>query len=328
MSALLEVTQKPSKATIPIHAVNGKSSKVSKESLDQKEQKTGQVDHKQWVHDYLLKQGKELKPGLISAAIELTPEIALKFLELSDNFRTVRQDWVRQLAREMSEGRWKADTGEALIFNNEGSLVDGQHRCWAIVDSGISISTIVIWGVEKGVDVEIDNGLKRHFHDYLAKLNETNTTVLAAALRMVRAYELGIYFYGSHQRFGRHELLEAYERHTLLKLSMTPARKTRDLIPLSMGTFLHYMFAQKRGESLADQFFDKVATGVELQRDDPVYLLRNILLEERKSNRQLGNRERAAYIIKAWNNWLEGRSMKQLSWRGVGPTAEPFPEIT
>jgi hypothetical protein len=56
-----------------------------------------------------------------------------------------------------------------------------------------------------------------------------------------------------------------------------------------------------------------------------VLLLRNRLIENKTAKTRLKMDEVIALVTKAWNIRRSGRRVRNLSWRGTGPTAEPFP---
>lgn len=76
-------------------------------------------------------------PQQKSEMVFFTPEMAVDVLEKmnSDN-RNISQQWAEELANDMRMGRWRA-TSDSIGFDRNKILVDGQHRMWAIVLSGI-----------------------------------------------------------------------------------------------------------------------------------------------------------------------------------------------
>jgi len=47
----------------------------------------------------------------------------------------------------MSAGRWQ-ENGETIIVGKSGNLLDGQHRLQAVIQSGVSIMAIIVFGVD------------------------------------------------------------------------------------------------------------------------------------------------------------------------------------
>ena len=81
----------------------------------------------------------------------------------------------------------------------------------------------------------------------------------------------------------------------------------------------------------AEYFFDRLASGEGLYRCDPIFELRNALQEEMqqaggKTRTGRNNTWKLAIIIKAWNKYRNGETVKLLSYRPGGANRERFPE--
>jgi hypothetical protein len=90
---------------------------------------------------------------------------------------------------------------------------------------------------------------------------------------------------------------------------------------------LHYVVSSAGLKKEVERFLIALSTDTDKTEGDPVLLLRRRLLDQQKDKAKLQPHEQLALIIKAWNHWLNGDSIKFLRWRGVGPTPEPFPVI-
>lgn len=95
---------------------------------------------------------------------------------------------------------------------------------------------------------------------------------------------------------------------------------------------LGFQLAKVRGYN-AQQFFELLASNKVLRdsrylhvRHDPINVLRDRFIRERKSRARLDQIVFAALVIKAWVAWCEGRTIPRLQFRAVGPKAEPFPD--
>lgn len=78
--------------------------------------------------------------------IRLTPTLASLLLRNNNRNRRIRQAWVARLAADIEGGRWQAN-GDSVKVSISGELIDGQHRCLAVVEAGIAITTQVTFGV-------------------------------------------------------------------------------------------------------------------------------------------------------------------------------------
>ncbi len=97
----------------------------------------------------------------------ITPDMALSWLEkVNTNNRPVIDAYVHRLARDMKEGRWIL-THEGIAFGPDGTLLDGQHRLWAIVEAETPIRMHVWFNVPPEALMAIDTGKARSLADIL-----------------------------------------------------------------------------------------------------------------------------------------------------------------
>ena len=74
--------------------------------------------------------------------IDLTPEKAAAILRKNNRNRPLRERYAKRLASAMTRGEWKFN-GDTIVVANSGELLQGQHRCTAVVLSGVTIKTIL-----------------------------------------------------------------------------------------------------------------------------------------------------------------------------------------
>lgn len=111
----------------------------------------------------------------------ITPELAKEYLDhnIKGN-RPISKTMVGRYARDMKEGNWDVHTTDNKItFNDNGELVDGQHRLIAITKAGIPIKMRVFRGVNSSV---FDRGRARSTFDlvYMNGMKTERTTVSLA----------------------------------------------------------------------------------------------------------------------------------------------------
>lgn len=150
---------------------------------------------------------QELAYGpMILKVVFVPPELARQWLTLNDNNRTLRTRFVQQYVRDMKEQRFHR-VPVAICFDQAGLLSNGQHRLWAVVESGIGQEFLVAWNVPRESIAAQDLGLKRTLSD-VASLFDTDidsrrgavarTMVFGPSDLMPRGFE---------------ELLAAYQDH-------------------------------------------------------------------------------------------------------------------
>lgn len=83
----------------------------------------------------------------------ITPEMAQEYLKHNtENYRGLNKDRIISYAGDMARGKWQLN-GEGIKFDEEGKLIDGQHRLHAIVRAGVPVEMLVIRGVQQGVNI-------------------------------------------------------------------------------------------------------------------------------------------------------------------------------
>lgn len=118
---------------------------------------------------------------------EITPAMAEQYLNYNKINRPLRKGIVEKYAMDMTDGNWPL-THQAIAFDEQGNILDGQHRLWAVIESGKTISMMVVRGLESQVRDFIDQGLPRTTVD-VAKLRDPDSNITqffgATARRMM-----------------------------------------------------------------------------------------------------------------------------------------------
>ena len=254
--------------------------------------------------------------------ITIDPSYAAKLLELNTNNRPISKLHVSVLAREMKSGRWKSNGDTIRVGNSR--LLDGQHRLMAIIESGCSITTLLVSDLTDDVFDTIDNGKRRSAADSLAIRGEVCTTDLAAALAVVGRYTSGRA--NTTHRFTTTEIAELLEKHPSVRDSVSKTFAHQRLIARSLLAGCHYLFAQKDQEA-ADQFVIDLITGQNLKKDDPVYVLREKLVSNMLAKAKLPRPYIMAVTIKAWNARRKKCAIRLLKFSSTAESPELFPEV-
>lgn len=101
----------------------------------------------------------------MTTAIEkITPAIASKMLESNTKNRNMSKLAVTRLAKNMSDGNWKT-THQGIAIDDEGVLIDGQHRLAAIVLSNTTQEMLVTRGMPSNTFKAMDIGRLRSVAD-------------------------------------------------------------------------------------------------------------------------------------------------------------------
>lgn len=124
-----------------------------------------------------------------TALITVTPEIAAFCLSRNKSNRAVNSSRVQTYSNEMAGGRWLLNH-QGIAFNNFGNMFDGQHRCLAVIRSGVSVQMFVTFGVFTGDSVEnrnvfmtVDIGSPKRASSMLSALGVSKAGQLASAAK-------------------------------------------------------------------------------------------------------------------------------------------------
>lgn len=94
----------------------------------------------------------------------ITPAIAAQMLKRNTHNRALRAALVDMYAREMKNLQWR-ETHQGIAINCDGTLLDGQHRLAAIVQSGRAQKMVVARGVPSASQIVMDDHAKRSAAD-------------------------------------------------------------------------------------------------------------------------------------------------------------------
>lgn len=122
--------------------------------------------------------------------MDIGPDLAALWLTFNTHNRPLKQTNLEKISRDLREGRWRY-TAETIKWSKTGVLLDGQHRLHAIVRTGITARSLVVPGLDDESQEYMDLGTSRGAADVLALSGESNTPILAAAIRLAIQMERG-----------------------------------------------------------------------------------------------------------------------------------------
>lgn len=250
--------------------------------------------------------------------LDVSPELAAKWLTRNTSNRPLSKNTVQQLAGQIQRGEWQL-THQGIAFDEDDILIDGQHRLAAIVKAGITVPLTVTHGVPRTAFTVMDTGRKRTGRDALALAGEANATHLAAALR-------GLYLYlhvpnsgwsGGSSVTSNDQLLVMLGKHPGIRdaLNHGIALNRGCRITVTAATIGWHVTTTARPDIDQSSWLDGVVTGARLESGDPRLTLRNTMLGLAAGSahrRRDDSREHLLYYLKSWNAWAEGRSIKLL----------------
>ena len=130
---------------------------------------------------------------------KITPAKAEKLLNKNKLNRKLRNGIVEKYAADMRNGKWTHCTDPIAFYEGSHDIADGQHRLWAIVETKIPQTFIVVRGLDRASGLNIDTGFNRSLVD-AASISGVNDGVTHLLIAVTRAVATGLR--GDNSRFG------------------------------------------------------------------------------------------------------------------------------
>lgn len=244
----------------------------------------------------------------------ITPDIARQLLNRNLHCqRPINRGIVNRIKADLKADRFLTN-GEPIIIGTSGALIDGQQRLTAVVESGVSVEMLVVEGVPDAAFPTIDSTGGRSFGDVLHIDGFQDSKAMAAAVRLVETYLRGEMHFKRTSLLSRAELIECARVHKeRLQLSVSLARTSLKtvLLETSVVAATHYLFSLA-DEALAPHFFEELVMGVNLQKDEPVQVLRERLQDDLACKVRMSPFYKFGLVTKTFNAYVQGTQVKIL----------------
>ena len=269
--------------------------------------------------------------GLQCGVMVITALIASELLATNYRNRTARMSLVKKYARAFFRNEW-ALNGETVIISNTGVLMQGQHRLMACVQTGIPFTTLVVFGVDPISLDTIDTGKSRTQNDILKIDGVAHSAAVASACTLLFRHTVLGGINHRHIPPSLSELRKVFSNYPDLPAICDLVKGTKSVLASHGTAVALFAIFQKLDRDKAITFFSMLSNGVIGDKNSPILLLRNTLINSRirllassKSGASDGQSKLhpIALTIKAWNAYVNGQCIKKLSYK----TGEPFPLI-
>lgn len=259
----------------------------------------------------------------------ITPTKAQKWLDNRAPNRPIRPKAVKRLAAAIRQDEWEVN-GETVKFDKDGRMIDGQHRCLGVVQSGVVVKSFVTRGLNRVTFDTIDTGNPRLCSDLFARYNEKHYCTLAAAVSWLSRFNAGAILAGRRTAPTHPQSRALLAQHPGLRESCVWGGRVKDMIAPSAGVFLHYLFS-RTDSAAADFFFEHFATGDDLKSSSrytsAILALRGTLQKNRADVARMPTEVLVGLTIQAWNTMRAGRVVKRMRPPKDGYTRDNFPEV-
>lgn len=254
-----------------------------------------------------------IKPGRRT----ITPPEARAMLERNTHNRPLSRATVERLKNVILNGEWKYN-GEAIKFDETGTLMDGQHRLTAIAEGEHPAELLVLTGLPPEAFVTLDQGRKRTGGDVLAIQGVKRYNAVSVAGSMFYRLVKNRQVYGASAPIPAYGIAHIVERHPGLVDAVefcAPIQRRGDSHIIGLGYLAAFVYVAEHimGDSdRAAEFAEGISVGAELPEESP-------LLQFRKKTLAGGKRDvmhaqaKLALLGKAFGLHMAGRTVKTLT---------------
>jgi hypothetical protein len=247
--------------------------------------------------------------------MQINPTMAQRWLnERNNHNRKLYESTVESYARDMKRGLW-ALNNQGIGFDEEGNLLDGQHRLMAIVWSGVTVPMVVVKGLPKNfydghqTQETIDQGKPRGTGDILTLTQGIdNGNIRAAIIRGVialcagqvnRKFSVGLI--SEALKIYQEEIEEVIKNRSQVKgLVFAPALSS-------------FVFAAKCYQDKIIEFEQQYFSGENLSQGNPVLTFRNFMLQRDTAFGGTAYRLRVKYqALNCLMRYVLGEPLKRL----------------
>jgi hypothetical protein len=257
-----------------------------------------------------------------SEIANITPTIAKHILDYNPQNRLLRQGKIDEICSDILSGRWEMN-GESVIIADTGELNDGQHRLLAIVQANKGVKTTVIFGVPRDSRFTVDMGAARTSGDFLGMDGVGNAKNIAAAAKIHNLYRRGLYSDGGKSGTAPTKTMiraEYLQRNKGFDRAASFVAGCKFLARYGgSGLICAHVILHEANYAAASMFFDKLASGDELGKSDPILLLRNRLYERLARRSGVPVLE---MILRHWNAWIKNKPMSKYYPKSEFPKVE------
>lgn len=252
----------------------------------------------------------------------ISPGEAAELLTENRSNRPLSKSVVNGFAEAMRRGEWKL-THQGIAFDENGNLVDGQHRLTAIVESGVPVETLVFREVGSDTFDVLDAGRKRNAADALSIAGEKSTLLLASMIRIVWLYtnRPDSSWSGGNATVTTPQVLETLEKYPKIRdytaTGEEIARATGTIKSAAGGA--SFLVSRNNSKRKLEPWFEGLIEGAGLGKADARLRYRNHMLNlaRRKAGevqRRRDSREHVWIYLTAFNAWAHGEPLPQIRY--------------
>lgn len=238
--------------------------------------------------------------------IQMTPEMCKYWLGRNPRNRPIDRRLVDQYSRDIIAGSWQLN-GETICIDENGNLINGQHRCHAGIKANRSFETILVTGLKSSAMDTIDGGKKRTYSDRLRMRDVKNASAVAATISFmaqIAARNL------KRPALSPKEMDRVLEVHPGIEESAAVALRSNRTISAWLAA-VHYIGTYLGNKDDADAFARTLLDGQKNYEHDAAVFYRDFLFKDVIKHNPSHIDFRRKLFVHAWNKFVEREPMKQ-----------------
>lgn len=247
-----------------------------------------------------------------SASIEvITPEEAKMYLERNENNRPLKEGVVNKYVKDMEAGNFEFN-GESIIFSDHGRLLDGQHRLEAIVRSNTEQLFVVVRGVPDTAFDTIDLGKNRSVADVMHVLGTKGGAEIGGTARAVLTFlatETNIKHSGRRVLTQKEVVNFIYDNPYITYIVDKVKHNKGQLTVTPLAAVLFLANRDRHLDVKVDEFLRGIKTGENLKRGDPIYTLREWVIDRKNRYGHIDRSDMFAIVARAWSDFCKGKQL-------------------
>lgn len=276
--------------------------------------------------------------AMFAQKILVTPEMATMWLSRNGKNRKINLAHARRIAEIMSSGKWCLN-GQTISFDDQGRLLDGQHRLTGVVLSGVSVYMLVVNGVtdDRAFQTYDTVQLKRGAHQIAMMMGDLkNATRVTAAARVIIKWEKSDNFedFLSRLRMGTQdappEEVAAKAVEIQQEFNSIYSLFDSDFIKKTrmQAAWVALLIILKRIKPIETELFAiDLNNGLFEDKKHPLKLLNDRVRSE--TSMFVRDKKGATLLliltVKAWNAYVSGKKLKCLRWNEGQNESIPTP---
>jgi hypothetical protein len=234
---------------------------------------------------------------------------AAEYLANSAGNRPLKKTNLSLMSKAMSANEWHI-TGQPIIFNEQGVLIDGHHRLTACVKSGVDFRSLVVRNIRREALSSIDVGGKRTIGDQLTFIDKSayvSPNIIATVYKRIYCYVNQL----AHINLSDQQVVN-YIEQTNGSWCDTALYTTANKNSLNGSAISAAAFILKDANAInVDLFMHKLVTGEMIAVHDPIHTLRTRMLMDRRIHLHQYNWVISS-IIRAYNCWIANKKMDRI----------------